>query len=265
MTDKPTPKLTTAATAARLLADILAWKWQEWTPVEHVRSTRYDRDLVQGSNGDTRLPFGLDSIIDCVDSDGANGIVDNASVDKWLRYWTPWMQTWAGLPTAYIDQPGPLFLQQLEENRNFDHIDTWDEQDQTAWADFTAELHIVHARVANATGHAPRTRGTCPKCKKGTLQQHAGQDGYSDTAECTNCHAVIDYSREETAASIRAIMRGYDGTDLYLPLHQIRLIWPNLKACTLRKWVQRGHVHTLPNTTPTRYWLRDVNTRMWGR
>lgn len=255
--------------AANLLSDILKWRWQEWTPVTQVKAIRYDQDQVQGGERGG-LPFGLDQVIDTATGDGAAGVCTPEGVDQFLRFWNPWMSAWSDSPSIFRDQPGAFFLQQLQENPAFDWVNSWhlDENDeptdegkksQDAWDEFCEELQILHKKIARTTGNAARNRGLCPRCKQGSMLQQPGKHGYAETAVCSNtkCAATIDYSKEETAASIRAIMRQYDGQDIYLPLKDLRYIWPGLKDSTLRSWARRGQVAT----NEKGYRLADINMR----
>lgn len=245
--------------AAKLLEDILRWRLMPWTPVEQVSAIRYDADPVQGSDGG-HLPFHMDQILSTPWTDGGNGVRNAEDVDKALRFWNPWMSYWTQTEAVYRQQPGAYFLQQLQENPVFQHVEAWEEDDdKAAWDEFTEDLQALHHNVASATGNKPRNRGLCPRCKQGSMLQQPGKRGYAETATCSNtkCSATIDYSKEETAASIRAIMRQYDGQDIYLPLKDLRTIWPGLKDSTLRSWARRGQVAT----NEKGYRLADINTR----
>lgn len=245
-------------TAARLLSQILKWRCQPWTPTTQVKATRYDTDKISQS-APTVLPFGLDTVIEAVESDGALGVTNYESVDKWLRFWNPWVSYWASLPQIYREQPGATYCEALETNPVFTNVDNWDEDDQNAWDDFTSELKTVHTIVARATGHQPQTRGLCPICREGTLKQATGKNGFTDEAVCSNqqCGTSLNYAAGETAASIRATLRSTDiAENIFLPVSAIRTIWGSMvKSSTLRKWVQRDRVRKHGDL----YNLADVN------
>lgn len=241
-------------TATKLLEELLKWRLDPWTPVATVSAARYDREPTSGTRT-PRLPFGLEHTLESVDTDQAAGITDYASVDKWLRYWNPWISAWAGLPNVYREQPGGIILNALQTSPVFDHIDQWDENDLEAWDEFTRELQTAHKKVANATGHQPRDRGLCPYCLTGTLQQHPDKHGYPNQATCINCHAVINYDSDETHTTITRLLQNYDGNDIYLTPRQIKTIWPHLPHGTLRRWVHEGHV----TKQAGKYRLADIN------
>lgn len=246
----------TGTRAASLLADILKWRLQPWTPIEKISAIRYDTEPVQGGSV-PGLPFGLDSYHDTTWEDGPTGTAGPDGVDEWLQFWNPWMSYWANLPSVFREQPGAIFLQQLEENPVFNNVKNWDEDDQTAWTDFTNELRTMWHKIASATGNKPKNHGLCPQCKTGNLHSQPGKTGYEDQATCTKCHHTINYQQEDPAISIRAAMRQYDGEDIYLPLKDIRAIWPDINASTIRSWTRRGQVATNQHG----YRLADINLR----
>lgn len=263
--------------AAKLLEDILRWRLQEWTPIEQVSAIRYDQDVVQGHDDQISLPFGLDSVIDSVDSDGAVGVCDAESIDKALRFWTPWFSDWVDQPPIYRDQPGAWMLQQLQENPVFGNVDGWhlDEtgdtdqyglQCQTAWDDYCEALKIIHHKVARATGNAPLNRGLCPKCKAGNMLSPAlHKTGFAEDAICSNttCATTIHYQPDEAPNSVRAALRDENVTDqTWLTLQQLRKIWPNLKKSTMTKWARDGHIR---RNGHNQYNLHDTNKMLWTR
>lgn len=248
----------TGTRAASLLTDILRWRLQPWTPIEQVSAIRYDRDLVQGGD-EGHLPFHMDQILSTPWSDGGSGVRNIEDVDKALRFWNPWMSYWTGEQSVFRQSPGAFFLQQLQENPVFSNVNGWDDDDQTAWDDFTEDLQAIHRTIARATGHAPRNRGLCPKCKTGNMLQQPGQHGFDEIAVCNNreCSATIDYSQEETSASIRAILRTAT-PDTWLTLDQVRKVWPRLDRRKLHVWIGRGKVAKHQG----RYNLADINECM---
>lgn len=260
-----TQKLMTAPTAARKLEDILKWKNQLHPTYQTVQAIRYDGDKISGSS-ERGLEFGLDHVVDSTTTGGTDHpgeITTSEGADKWLRFWNPWMTYWASLPNTYRQTPGPLFLQQLQENPVFRTITSWDEDDQAAWEEFTTELHTVWARLRTLTGNKPLVRSLCPKCQKGNLQSPPGQNGYTDQATCSNrdCQTTIDYNTEEHTTSIRAAMRAQDiPPDRYLTIDQIKTIWPRTKTSTLRKRVERGTIRKKGHL----YNLADINTWKTG-
>lgn len=253
--------------AAALLADILKWRWQEWTPVTQVKAIRYDQDIVQG--GDNHgLPFGLDQVIDTATGDGAQGVTTPEGIDAWLRFWNPRMCSWTNTAPTFREQPGAFFLQQLQENPVFTTVDYWGTDDNgnpdnygqqclNAWDEFCEELQTLHRKIARTTGNAPHKRGLCPKCKTGTMQQQPGPKGFNEVATCSNptCSTTVDYSREETVASFRAVLRDPDLTDTWLTVDELRAVWPNLRLSTLRSWVRRQQVRKQGDA----YNLGDIN------
>lgn len=260
MSERMTPEQTRVMTgprAANLLENILKWKLQLTVPQPGVRSTPTDTDGIRTQNTDA-LPFGLDQVIDTSWGDGPNGTTTEQGVDKWFRFWTPWFSYWAGEPAKFRMQPGPWMLKHLTENPVFTAPADWDREDQDAWNEYTSELQTMHHRLATLTGHKPLRRSLCPKCLTGNLQSPATRDGYTDTATCTNpdCKLVIDYSQDETAASIRAALRDPNiNKDAYLTIEEIKTIWPNQRAGTLRQWANRGRVRKQRG----RYNLADIN------
>ena len=255
MTDQPTKPLMTPTKAAALLEDILKWKLEIQTLEPSIRSTPTDTDGIRTSRNE-RLPFGLNP--DTTAADGPRGTTTYEGVDKWLRFWTPWFSYWAGEPSKFRLQPGPWMLKHLTENPVFTAPADWDSEDQDAWNEYTSELKTMHHRLATLTGHKPLRRSLCPKCLTGNLQSPATRDGYTDTATCTNpdCKLVIDYSQDETAASIRAALRDPGLTDTWVTIDELRAVWPNLRLSTLRSWVRRQQVRKQGDT----YNLGDINT-----
>lgn len=276
MSDNQTkPKHMSADTAAQKFADILKWRLQPATPHPTLSAVRYDRDRITGTPGSARLPFPVDTISE--DSPSAAGVETTAGINTWIELWGAWL-TWAlDLTPRRID--GAWLLSVLQDNKDLHplpdphaydddpEMHAWAELFLTDWDRFTHELTRLWWRIGDTTGNTPLRRGLCPRCKQGFLHSAAtGKTGYSDSATCTNCAVTIDYNQAETLNSYRAALRDENVSDTYhLTLGEIRRVWPGLKDATLFKWVQRGHVHTLPDTTPTRYRLQDVNTRMWAR
>lgn len=257
----------TARRAAELLGDVLKWRLQIRHPEPAPKSVPTDRERIGGS-GQEGLPFGLDQVIDTTWGDGPQGTTTSAGVDKWLRFWLPWLEYWAGTPATNRMQPGAWWLNQLQENQRLASIDEWDADDQAAWDEHCSELRTMWWQIGHLTGHAPLTRGLCPKCKTGWLRsQYAahkpdGSGGLQDQAQCTNpnCNTEIDYSREEITAQQRGLLRdpNIDG-GYYLTISEIKTIWPRLRASTVRSWARRGHVCKQGD----RYSLRDINQRKW--
>lgn len=274
MTDQPTKPLMTPVRAEQLLKEILAWRLQIVLPQPDIRSTPTDTDGIRSSRSE-RLDFGLDQVIDTTASDGPRGTTTYEGVDKWLRFWVPWMSYWTGQPAVFRREPGAWFLAQLQGSEALAAVAEWDEDDQTAWREFTSELTTMWWRVATLTGHAPLTRGLCPKCQTGKLLSYPRyKQGYDDKAQCSKCGVTVDYTafhqpeplteveaeaieraQEQTRASFRAALRDPDLTSTWLTHTQVQAVWPRLKLATLRSWVHRQQVrkkHGLYN-------LGDIN------
>lgn len=255
MTDLPNRVLSQPA-AANKIEDILAWKHQITIPAHSIRGAVLDQDRVAGG-GEPDLPFGLGQRIDTVREDRAHGIQTSHGVEIMLELWGAWL-AWE-LGQSYDPKKvshGAWLLDKLQTERGLTDLDQWPL--------FADELKAAWARVRALSGHAPKTRALCPTCRDGVLQSPAhDRRGYDDEATCTNpnCHTTIDYSHMEIAASFRATLRDPNiPQEYYLTIDQIKTIWPTLKADTLSKWVQRGHVHKQDD----RYRLADINTRKWS-
>lgn len=262
--------------AAALLEDILRWKSQPWTPVEQVSAIRYDQDVVQGSNDRITLPFGLDSVIDSVDSDGAVGVCDSESVDKALRFWVPWFSDWVDQEAIDRPQPGAWMLQQLQENPVFTNVNGWhlDENGdldeyglkcQAAWDDYCDELKLMHRKIGRSTGNAPLNRGLCPKCKQGNMQQQPlDKRGYSDEAACSNtdCDSKIpaEHIPAFQAAALKHITTTDDTGDTWIYGKQaIELYAGSLTWAHLRDWHKAGKLDRKGNRKHYAYPLAQIN------
>lgn len=251
--------LMSATTAAKLLAEILKWRLQPWTPTSSITASRTDHDHVSGG-GTHGLPFGLDATVDTTWSDGPSGTTTPEGVDKWLRFWNPWMSYWAGIESVFRQTPGPIFLQQLQENPIFRNVSEWDQDDQTAWTDFTDELKAMHRLVARATGNQPKHRGICPECKQGTLRQAAGKHGYDDLAVCSACGMEIP--AVDIRSSSQHALRGFNDTTKECWLSGPRIIKIYGGALTwahLRDWHKQGRLQRKGTRRNYQYSLAQVN------
>lgn len=254
----------TGPRAAKLLAEILKWRLQDWTPTETISAIRYDQDIVQGSTSPDTLPFGLTATIDTTWSDGPTGTTTPEGIDKWMRFWNPWMSYWSGSESIYRQTPGAWFLQQLQENAAFTTIDSWDEDDQTAWDDFTQELRTLHRKIAHTTGHAPRNRGLCPTCKRGSMQQQPGRQGFDEVAVCNNpeCSATIeaDHIQEAQQLALRNITTTDSQGDTWIYGKQaIELYAGTLTWAHLRDWHKTGKLDRKGNRRAYAYPLTRIN------
>lgn len=263
-------------TAAKLLEDILRWRLMPWTPVTQIKAIRYDQDIVQGNNDRVSLPFGLDSVIDSVDSDGAAGISDAESIDKALRFWVPWFSDWVGQEPIYRPQPGAWMLQQLQENPVFTNVNGWHLNEdgtedgyglqcQTAWDDYCEELKIIHRKVARATGNAPLNRGLCPKCKQGNMQQWPlPKRGYNDEAVCSNAKCGNKIPAEHIPAFQAAALKHVTTTDtdgdIWIYGKQaIELYSGSLTWAHLRDWHKAGKLDRKGKRKNYAYPLAQIN------
>lgn len=248
-----------AGRAATLLADILKWRLQIPTPQVGPRSVPVDRERVTEDHHDA-LPFGLDQVIDTTWSEGPTGTTTSQGVDKWLRFWLPWLEYWAGVQATSRLEPGAWWLHQLDENPALRTVSDWDEDDLAAWDEHTSELRTMWWQTAKLTGHAPLDRGLCPKCKQGTLRSPATKAGFQDEATCSNpkCELTVDYDPEEARASARAALRDPDTCyDQWLTIEEVRAVWPSISYNTIKSWVRRRQVRKRGG----KYALDDINAR----
>lgn len=249
-----------ASAAARKLEDILRWRLLPTTPIEPISAIRYDKDPAPTAT--SRFPFPVDT----VETDGARGVETTTGADTWIELWASWLSWATNTPTGKTD--GAWLLKTLQESKALNPLPSGEEETTQAflseWDLFTQELSRLWWRLATLTGHAPKRRSLCPRCKTGWLQSAPGRDGYSDQAACTNptCQTTLDYSDDEIRASQRAVLRDPNiDPNLFLTVEAVKTIWPQLKAATLRSWARRSRV----TKQDGKYKLADINRMQWNK
>ena len=201
-----------------------------------------------------RLPHGLDRILDDTDQ-GPTGIRTSRGVQEILGPWTRHITDDTGHPAppdttaaaaAYIDQ-------HLEWAHA--HLDDWDA--------LVSVIRETHAHLANRTGYAHARIGRCPKCG-GHITTAPTRNGIPDYGACSACdtwypdQAAVHHARR---ARLTSVLRNTKDPGIYVDWETLSLAYPTLAHDTLRKWVTRGHIPTLPGG---QYQIAAINTRMEG-
>ena len=272
MSDNQTkPKHMSADTAAAKFADILKWRLQPATPHPTLSAVRYDRDRITGTPGSTRLPFPIDTIT--ADNPSAAGVETTAGIHTWIELWGAWL-TWAlDLTPRKID--GAWLLSVLQDNPDLHPLPdpkafaddeamcAWAEGFLTDWDRFTHELTKLWWRVGDTTGNTPLRRGLCPKCLKGTMQQHPEhKTGYADDATCTNCSTTIpadDLERSRRQALRHITIADDNGETWVYGKQAIEIYGDALTWAHLRDWHKQGRLQRRGNKRNFQYPLSQIN------
>ena len=201
-----------------------------------------------------RLPHGLDRILDDTDQ-GPTGIRTSTGVEEILGPWARQIADDTGHPAppataaaaaAYIDQ----------------HLE-WAHAHLDDWAALTSVIHETHTHLANRTGYATTRIGRCPKCG-GHITTAPTRRGIPDYGSCDTCdtwypdQAAVHHARR---ARLTSVIRNTKDPGIYVDWETLSLAYPTLAHDTLRKWVTRGHIPTLPGG---HYQVAAINTRMEG-
>ena len=197
---------------------------------------------------DTPMPHGLDAAFDDVDSLGAPGIRTPDGVAEMLESLAIRASYLvAEKPASY---PGPWLKIKLE-NDLYDW-EAWDE-----WEDFCEELSQTRNIVARLSGHGSQTISLCPQCG-GKITARMTENGREDTGKCADCTAEYDLWASDWDEQLIAKLRSpHVGSDVSVTMRQLKAIWPQLRAGTIRNWVYRGQVKKVGDT----YRLADINRK----
>lgn len=246
--------MTTISDALALLDDITQWRGQipdAMATLVGLTST-WTTSALRGDTAGT-LPFGLDHAHDTVSTDGPTGIRTDGGLQEMLDVLASWLDS-AELAKPRDHEAATYHIRQSLTTVRPGTLATplpW--EDWAEWDHWCEELRATHAVVARLTGHARQTIGLCVCGEK--LKARMGDDGRAEHATCPHGHQVpadayADYIRRglpaiaDTAEDARVTMR------------EARLIFPGLRAGTIRVWVHRGKL--TPRDDTGRYSLAEL-------
>lgn len=175
---------------------------------------------INHSNACAGLPFNAEAWLD-EPALGAKGAKTKTEI---LDLLSSWVRAWADqLP------PGNLWasLQHLPR--------LLAAEDEDAFYDFEQDINTLHSRVRRVV--APREPAQpCLICGA-AMEKIMTLSGWEGGLYCRDCQRIT--SQEAWAKDYLEFLRS---SDAWLPIDVIKQIYPEIKACTLRKWVQRGKI-----------------------
>lgn len=249
------------------LADIDHALAHPMAPILHLRATRYDASPRAGGD---MMPFGIGQHEDDPEVLKTQRAKTNRTTLELTR--NPktlgdtlknWATMWAehhdheltGNPTAYLRK-----------------LAIWasNNPDTSAWHDHWQELRHIRKRLWFLVGLNPQYEPTpCVYCGS-VLKREWTSHGLTDTILCTNrrCERRIYQDEEDLARLNREFIHKApeNHPDALLTREHIRVIYPDLKAGTLRQWIHRHEL--TPTDTDQRgqnlYLLHHV-TQLYNR
>ena len=243
--------------ARKIVTDVAEWirTYEFGVQLVNLRAVRYDRDRITTSNDETRLPFGLDQIIDDPEDTRISAVKNPTDA---VAYLVSWAEAWADTRT---DTAPDDALHYLAEHT------LWaiQNKDDSGWDTYIHEARQVRSTVRRLLGIAPVPEPVpCVHCG-GRITRDWTKTGLDDTRRCQGCGMEwANGGRLEHTNTLVLHQLPTTHPDTLVTTEQARRIYPQLHPATLRKWVQRGHLE--PHDHDVRgvpmYRLGDITERI---
>lgn len=119
------------------------------------------------------------------------------------------------------------------------------DEDEDAFYDFEQDINTLHSRVRRVV--APREPAQpCLTCGA-AMEKIMTLSGWEGGLYCRDCQRIT--SQE---AWVKDYLEFLQSSDAWLSVDMIKQLFPGVKACTLRKWVQRGKLESRKNSAGVR-------------
>ena len=201
-----------------------------------LRAIRYDGVRVTTSDDRSRLPFGLDRVVE--DPEQVAQRIEAAKYPATaVDVLVGWASTWADVLGKTVGGSWSGFL--------IEHT-VWAAQnpDTSGWFDYLGEARRVRATIRRLLGINPeRQPAPCVHCG-GRIVQEWTPRGLDDQLRCTGCaltwrdRSWLQYANLHTVHELPTTH-----PDALVSLEEARRIFPTLKRNTLNQWVAR-HILT---------------------
>ena len=210
----------------RTLDDIAtATSWYRWAPPSRIHATRYDRDIVRGSQSDDPRP--RITIRDLPEI-----------ITSWRNMWASAWDDGATTRTHPIDWLKGRIMWAASNPQASD------------WDDFKTEMrHALYVAKRDAGLLPKRMPAPCAHCGGVVVRTWADKDltphgdGISDLVQCLGCSltwASEEHYRQLSKHHLRALPEVRPET--LVTAKEAMTIWPDVPEATWRKWASRGEM-----------------------
>lgn len=230
----------------------------------HARAAVYDSDI-KGAEDGHPLPGG-DVLV--LLSGGSQGLAedewttkdgDPVSVPFTLTWWSKAWREDRNDPD--LTRPGSLRSETHAAAAYLEVHARWAANTHPGFEQFATDLRDLHRALEQATGrlrHPTKANADCFDCG-GPLVRRIDDNGLEeDHWTCSHCRERYDAARYFLA--LKAAAEDAPLPEWSAPEHVVAKL--GIKAATLRKWIERGHVRTKMVDGKTRVLTEDVQGRV---